>query len=126
MKPTPLSPHQRNLKVAEELETRILPKVQHAYRQELQREPYEGCSANEEILKAGIAFLRGENPHMSGFVSSMAYRWQGVEFVIWIKEIIADHVTGQNPAVAAKDALEWLTPFLIALLHHQDLPQEIV
>ena len=116
--------HPKNLKVAEMLENRILPKVQHAHRHALQTWPYESDTASEEMLEAAVAFLRGRTSHLSGFITSSTYRWQGVEFVIWIKDIIETHSEGY-PAVTAKEALEWLTPFLTALLHHQDLPQEI-
>lgn len=113
---------QQNLKVAEMLECRVLPKVQHSYQQSLRNSPYEGSTANEDMLKAGIAFLRGENPHLSGFAPNMNCRWQGVEFVIWMKEIIEANL---DPDTTAQEVLKWMTPFLTALLHHENLPQEI-
>lgn len=91
---------------------------------ELREWPHETTSANEDILRAGIAFLRGENPHLSGFIDCSTYRWQGVEFVIWLKEILETHAD-ENPPMTAKETLQCLTPFLHALLDHKDAPQVI-
>lgn len=118
-------PSQKALDAAKKLEILILPAVQRVQQKELTTWPYESSSANEEILRAGIAFLRGENPHLSGFVPNMTYRWQGVSFVIWLTEILHDNVEGHHPAITAKEVLEWLKPFQVALLLHKDLPEGI-
>lgn len=114
----------KNLAVANRLESYLLPKVLEAQRRDRLTWPHESGHGNEEILKAGIAYLRGENPHLSGFISGSTLRWQGAEFVVWIKEILESHLT-DCPALSAKEVLEWLTPFLLDLRHHKDLPQEI-
>lgn len=119
-------PPQKNLEVAKMLEERIMPKVLHAQDMELQSWPFEGFPIREEILKAGIAFLRGDNPHLSGFHTGSTRRLQGAEFVIWLKEIMEKHLEGSRPTITAKEAFEWLTPFLLALLHHKDIPHEVV
>jgi hypothetical protein len=114
----------KNRKIAGFLKTRILPKVIEHQQKELREWPHETSSANEDILQAGIEFLRGENLHLSGFIAGSTYRWQGVEFVIWLKEVLGAHVD-EYPPLTAKEVLECLTPFLIALLHHEDMPQVI-
>lgn len=122
---TPTHPSRKNLQVAKILEDRILPAVRRAQRKEFNSWPYEGSNANEEILLAAIAFLRGENPHLSGFISISTWRWQGQEFVRWLKQLFQSYVGGLQPDITAKEALEWLTPFRVALLHHKDLPQDV-
>jgi hypothetical protein len=112
----------KNQEVAEILENRILPEVRHAQWLELQSWPHEGTNVNEDVLVAGIAFLRGENPNLSAFLTGSSYRWQGPAFVIWLKEILEAHLEGQHPPITAKEILEWMTPFLTGLLHHEDLP----
>ncbi len=89
------------------LETRILPRITE--------------EAHREMLQAGIAFLKGKNPHLSGFIQEMNFRWQGVEFVIWIEEIIEPHLRGHYPALTGIQVCECMTPFLHALLHHRPI-----
>lgn len=117
-------PSQKALNAAEMLESRILPAVLETQRKEQATWPYEGNNAIEELIRAAIAFLRGDNPHLSVLIPDDSERWQGVEFVLMLMETLRDTVEGHHPAITAKEILEWLLPFQVALLLHKDLPQE--
>lgn len=129
MKANRRPPSQEDLKAAEMLESRILPAVIETQRKEQTAGHCEENNAIEELLRAAIGFLRGENPHLSVLIrdtlEDSSERWQGAEFVLMLMETLHDNVGGYHPAITAKEVLEWLKSFLIALLLHKDLPQEI-
>lgn len=124
MKAEQKTPPQKHLEVAKILENRILPRVLHIQWVKSNSCPYESSESNEDILRAAIDFLRGENSHLSAFTAVSTMRWQGAQFVIWLKEILERHAA-DHPPLTGKEALMCMTPFLHALLNHKDLPQEI-